>query len=470
MVKTILFTIPVDEKEVYEQFAEIAPCLPPLGLAYNAAVLEKNGYEVKIRDTYALKEDINEFVDYIVKEKPDIIGAGVLTFNFQQAIKVTKMIKEHLPNTKVVFGGPHATRSPEEVINSGLVDLAVIGESEYTFLEIVEHYSGKKKKLSEIDGIAYKEKNKIIKTKPRSYIINLDELPFPAYHLLPMDKYHPAPNGYKKLPAGIIMASRGCPFTCTFCDRPIFGQKYRIRSAENVIAEMKILKEKYSMKEIDFFDEMFGINKKWLDKFCNLLIESKLDLLWSAYHRCDNVNQEILKKMKQAGCWRIFYGVESGSQEVLDTIKKRETVQDMRNAIKWTKEAGIEVMANFMLGLPNEDPKKAEETIRLAIETDPDYVKFQLTTPFKGTELFENFSKFGTMSGEQSDFNTYTPVFVPYGYKDKEELLAVEKKAYRKFYLRPKYLIRRLYKMRTLEDFRRNLNGFLAIVKWNKTV
>jgi radical SAM superfamily enzyme YgiQ (UPF0313 family) len=241
---------------------------------------------------------------------------------------------------------------------------------------------------------------------PRPLIQNLDALPFPARDLLPMDKYIPLPNQYKRKPVANLMALRGCPYQCTFCSaNAVFGCSLRMRSAQRVYDEIKQLVDTYGIREISFWDDTLTVNKKWLHELCDLIISNHLDITWSCYARVNTVDLDLLKKMKKAGCWNIFYGIESGNQELLDRIKKGITLDQIRNAVKLTKKAGIEVRGSFMIALPGETPEMAHKTIDFAIELDPDYAQFSITTPYPGTELFEQAKQYGELSGDFSKFH-----------------------------------------------------------------
>lgn len=219
------------------------------------------------------------------------------------------------------------------------------------------------------------------------------------------------------------------------------------------------LKSKYNMKEISFWDDTMTVNKKWLEKFCNCLIENKVNVTWTCYSRVDTVNLEILKLMKKAGCWNIFYGYESGNQQLLDNINKGITLEQIRNANKWTKEAGIEVRASFMIALPGETPEMAKKTIDFAIELEPEYAQFSITTPYPGTKLYETAKQSGKLRDDFSKYNMWEVVYVPEGYIDEKQIVAIEKLAMRKFYFRFRFIFEKIKRVRSFEDIRRYING-----------
>jgi radical SAM superfamily enzyme YgiQ (UPF0313 family) len=252
-----------------------------------------------------------------------------------------------------------------------------------------------------------------------------------------------------------MVTSRGCPFTCTFC----FDAKglFRQRSVANVMAEIRELKDRYKIREIAFWDDILTMNKAWTYEFCNEM--EKEDIVWSCYTRLDLVDEPLLSAMKKAGCWNIFFGIESGSDDLLKNITKKMTVAQMEEKVKIVKKIGIEIRGSFMIGLPGETPELARKTIDLAIRMDPDYAQFSITTPYPGTQLWDNFDKFGTLDKDFRNYHGWMPVFVPYGYKSREELLEIHKEAFRRFYMRPKYIAKRISKIRSINDIKRNLAG-----------
>jgi len=319
--------------------------------------------------------------------------------------------------------------------------------------------------LHKIDGIGFKEKGKPILTKSPSLIKNIDDIPFPARHLVNLNEYKPSPPHYKRLPTTTMFTSRGCPYACTFCSNPIWGSSSRQRSVKNVIAEIKHLVKKYGIKDINFWDDIFGVNKKWIHEFCDAIKRENIDITWHCEYRANLADEETLKKMAEAGCWAIFYGFESMDQEILDTINKRISPEQIKNAIKYTKKAGIEVRANFILGLPNETPKKAKRMINELIKLNPDYVKFNILTPYPGTQLYNQIKegKWGEMTEESNKLTGYFPTFRPWGYKHLKEVKKMRKWAYWKYYLRPSFLLYRLSKIRSYNDLLRHLRGIKAI-------
>lgn len=446
--------------------------LPPLGLAALAAFVRDQGKTVGIIDSLVYHYTTDDIRAIMKKDVPKMVCLSAITAVFNRSIETAQMIQKEFPNTLIVLGGHHATILPTKIMEeNNCFDLLVFGEGELTLMDILgkyEEHNCKKARflndpevLQTIDGTVFKTQGHVVQNKPRAQILDLDVLPFPARDLLPIEKYTPLPNQYKRLPSVHMLAIRGCAFSCDFCSNPaVFGHKFRARSPKKVVEEIKHLIEVYGAREISFWDDLLTVNKKWTEDLCDELINEGVDVTWTCYARADCVTPLLLRKMKRAGCWNIFYGFESGNQQLLDNINKRLKVQQIYDAVKWTKEAGIEIRASFMIGLPGEIPELGEQTIEFAIDLDPDYAQFCINTPFPGTKLYDTAHLWGTMT--ETNFDKYTiwePVFLPFGYKDKKQLMRLEKKAFRKFYLRPKYVYGRLRKLHSMEDMKRYMKG-----------
>ncbi|MEK6809009.1 MAG: radical SAM protein [Nanoarchaeota archaeon] len=468
--KVLLLNPPFSlEKRYGKSIAKIGTVIIPLGMGYVAAMIEKARYPINVLDCQAENIDKDGIVKYCEQGKFDVIGVYCNTSNFQSTKELCRTILEVLPNVKFIVGGPQAFNEKIGTLDNDIVDYMIYGEAEETFVELLNaiEYKWNDEKKSAILGLGYKSvESKIIINPPRAFIKNLDSLPFPARHLFNLKLYRPSPNQYKRLPYFSIMASRGCPYSCTFCNIVnMWERKYRIRSPDNVIAEMRELKEKYGARDIAFWDDIFGLSKKWLYEFCNKLIESKLGLVWDCLLRVDLVDFDTLKLMKKAGCWMIFYGVESLDDDILKAIDKKATAEQNLRAIELTKKAGIEVRANMMVGLPNETPEKLKRSVKLLCKANPDYVKFNITTPYPGTKLYDQVKEgmWGTMIDDMEKYTHYNATFLPNGYKDLKEVERMRRYAFTKFYLRPSYIIPKILSIRSMTDIRRYYDGFSAV-------
>ncbi len=446
--------------------------LPPLGIAQLSSYLREKGVKVGLIDSVIEDFSIDQIVEKVFEFNPKIIGFSALTPNFHRAAAFAALIKKSRPEILIILGGHHATILPKEILEQNdYFDLIVYGEGELTAEEIIDKYkkSGWRKNvflndynmLSGINGITFRRGKEVVITPPRELIQNLDELPFPAWDLLPMNKYIPLPNQYKRTPVINMVVIRGCPFNCSFCsNNSVFGRKIRAMSPKRVVEQIRHVMKNYGIREISFWDDMMTANKKWMYEFCDSLIKNKIDITWTCYSRVDCVDEEILRHMRRAGCWNIFFGYESGCQELLNNINKGTTLKQIEVANMLCKKVGIEIRASFMIALPGETPEMAKKTIDFAKKLNPDYAQFCITTPYPGTKLFEEASKYGILTKNFSEYNIFNAVFVPYGYKNRGEIETVERRAMKEFYLRPKYIWGRLKKINSWEDIKRYLKGF----------
>ncbi len=471
----ILFIYPpisVSERYVRNVGKGTGGNLPPLGIAQLSSYLREKGVKVGLIDGVTEDFSTDQMVEKALEYDPKIIGLSALTPNFHRAVEFADLMKKRKPEILIILGGHHATILPREILEQNdCFDLIVYGEGELTAEEIISKYKNSTWSknvflnnyniLSSVKGIVFRHGKEIVITPPRELIQNLDELPFPAWDLLSMNKYIPLANQYKRTPVINMVVIRGCPFNCSFCsNNSVFGRKIRAMSPKRVVEQIRHVMENYGIREISFWDDMMTANKKWIYEFCDLLIKDKIDITWTCYSRVDCVDEEMLRRMRKAGCWNIFFGYESGCQELLNNIGKGTTLKQIEIANMLCKKVGIEIRASFMIALPGETPEMAKKTIAFAKKLNPDYAQFCITTPYPGTKLFEEAPKYGILNKNFSEYNIWNAVFVPYGYKNKEEIEAMEKMAMKEFYLRPKYIWGRLKKINSWEDIKRYLKGF----------
>lgn len=460
----------------WARLGKIGPKSEPLNLAYLGAALKQHNYQVKILDCEALQYTQTEVEQYLGENSYDVIGVTMLTPTYPQALEVIKTVKRVASQSVLIVGGAHPTILPKETMeHNPEIDYAVIGEGEITIIELLEGIEHKRP-LPGIKGIAYRNnENEVVITPPREFISDLDMVPIPDRSLLPMEIYRPSISYYEKLPAYIILTARGCPYRCTYCSK-IFGNHYRHHSVDRIVKEMKILIEQYGAKEILFRDDTFTIDKKFINQLCRRIIEEDLHrkIRWSCMTRVNLIQQDLLKTMKKAGCWGIHYGVESGSQRLLDIIRKGITLDQVRDAFRWTKEAKIKSRAFFMLGLPTETPAESEQTIQFAKELDAHWTQFTITTPYPGTELYYIAKEHGELKSIDwkryytwAGFTNQDLVYVTSG-RTSDELKNTQKRALKEFYFRPKVILRHLFSSNFIHMFKKYLFGALALFSFGK--
>lgn len=465
-MRVVLVNPPFTLEECFRRFAKAGSLQQPLGLAYIAAILEKAGYDVKIVDAPALKLNLYQTVKVVAGLAPDVVGLTSTTPNFSRCVYLAKNLKK-IFDVPIVIGGAHPTALPVETLAYNCFDIVVLGEGEYTMLELVEHLESGRT-LTEVNGIAFRERGKVVKTSPRPYIEDLDRLPFPARHLLPpLRCYRPTPSAYRSLPQATLITSRGCPYSCIFCDRSVFGNRYRARSAANVVDEIEEVVRRYGAKEVRFWDDTFNIDRKRVLAICSEIRRRKLDVDWSCLCRANLVDEMMLHEMARAGCWQIDYGIESGSSELLRRIGKGLTLEQIRSAVEKTKAAGIKVRGFFMLGLPGETEETLNQTIEFAKTLKLDVAIFHITVPFPGTDLYLAAVASGEISSSLNYqhfliFGSEELPYVPKGLS-KEIILRYRSKAYKSFYLRPNYILGQLAAVRSVRDFYRYVYGAVTV-------
>jgi len=441
-------------------WTKIAGCVPPLGLAQIAACLERNNVKVRILDAAAENISFGAMPDELrkLKNPPQFVGITASTSIIREALETARLSKKIFPATRIVLGGIHPSLLPDEILAEKFVDYVVRGEGEETFLELITG-----KPAPEILGLSYKNNSHVIHNGNRAVVKNLDDLPIPAYHLLPMKKYHPALGSYSRLPGIGMLTTRGCPGKCTFCFGQYLGERIRMRSADNIIKEIQLLQKSYGIREVSFYDDTFTTFQSNVRRFCELLLKNEIDITWSCFTRVDFVNEEILSFMKRAGCHQICYGIESGSEKILRNIKKKISLDRAKQAVEMTKKAGIKVRATFMLGSPGETVTTMRKTIKFAIALEPDIALFNITTPYPGTEMHKWADENGYLITKNwSKYDLSMPVMNLPGVRPRE-VVKYYKKAYFSFYCRPGYILRRIFGMNNLSDVMLNIKALCAV-------
>ncbi|TRZ96056.1 radical SAM protein [bacterium] len=373
-MKTLLLNPP--PKEIIEPYD--APDYPHIGFGYIASYLRSKDCPVTVFDAKLERMGVADTLEMINDIKPNIIGLSAYTQEINHVALLAQKIKKRYPGIITVIGGIHATALPLETLQEFLsFDFLIFGEGEITLYELIEALKNNRP-LTHIKGLGFRSNDKIYINEHREWIFELDKLPFPAWDLFPRVEQYP------------IISSRGCPFKCIFCTRPL-GNKVRERSPENVMAELKGLVIKYNAKSIIFRDETFGVNKKRAMRIADMIIEENINehLRWDMHSRVDVVDYEFLDKMKCAGCVHVGFGVESGNANVLKMSKKGITLEQAKKAVEISRELGLETSSYFILGLPHETNKTAWNTINFARKLNTDTVSIAIMIPFPGTEIAE---------------------------------------------------------------------------------
>ena len=467
-MKAVLIYPPYKREEIFSKLARNAPVLPPLGLAYLATAIMKKGWKVVIIDCPALEWDINDVISYLENmEDIDFIGITANSPLISRVLSLTKMIKHSIGNIPIILGGYHPTFLPYEVLEEESVDSIVQGEGELTIGEFCDYLNGKMA-LEEIKGLGYKENGTIKLNEPREFIGNLDSLGFPAYHLLPMNRYKTS-SGFEKTNNQIsIMGSRGCTANCYFCTSPHFWKRqFRAHSPEYLIKLMNYLYEKFGKNYFQFRDDTITIDQSWLIQLCNLMKNNKYVFKWDCYARFDHLNETILKAMKDAGCIEVSLGVECADENTLLRVKGL-TKKCIFDAISLLKKYGFRTRFFFMIGPPAKNKEDVDETIKFAKDLNPDLIVITASIPYPGSSFYNSMLE----RGMAPDFRLQIPDvysgFCDFDNFSKVYLTRKIKHAYRSFYFRPGYLIQQTLKLRSVRDLKEAFKGFLSLL-WLKS-
>lgn len=472
-MKILLINPPYNIENYYGKLSELAFIFPPVGLTYLASYLRKFDHKL---DIYDFQVDDRDFEKFIKKFKPDLVGITCQTALFYNTLDLAKKIKEIFPRVPILAGGSHATYRPNGFFeDSDNIDVVVRGEGEETLKDLADYFNKKQKSLKSIKGISFKDNNKVIHNSARELIKDLDVLPMPAIDLLPLEKYKVSPDNYLGDKVGLINTSRGCPFGCIFCAcKEAFNRTYRARDLENVFDEIKYYIDEYKIAELFIMDDCFGLERERAIKFCDGMIARGYHkkLLWWCQIRVDLVDEELLRKMKEAGCKIVSFGIESGVQRILNFISKKVTLKQIEKAVKTARDVGLEPRGSFILGLPTEKFSDSIKTILFSLKLPLRQAKFGLATPYPGTKLWEIALEQGQVKDEGEDwdrfsqmaaYTKYSPSFIPKGRKA-GELIFLQKLANIIFYFKPSVAFSFLKRVKSFDDFKYFANSLFKVI------
>jgi len=425
----------------YGPLAKSGVFFPPLGIGYLAAISRESNFKTYILDCEGLNLNIEKAAKEIIEYSPKYLGLTSTTMTIHDAASLAKLVKDNCKDIIILIGGPHLSAVPQETMNLfPQFDIGVIGEGELTVKELLS-YLESGDELSSVQGIIWRKNGNLIINSPRPFIEDLDKVPFPAWDLFPdlTRYYRPSVFGFKNLPAAPIITSRGCLGKCSFCDKSVYDSRVRFHGPGYIISQIEYLKSTYGIKEIVIYDDEFVGNRKRIIDFCEILRKRRMNITWSANARADLVDLELLKIMKEAGCWCLSYGIESGSQEILDFMQKDESLEQISRAIKWSKKAKIKCKGYFMIGSLTETKQSIIETERFILNSDLDIVTINHFTPFPNTVDYNRANKYGKFKKDWRLLNQHNLVFVPRGLTAREIEDAI-RKTIKRFYFRPRSL------------------------------
>ncbi|MBS3139317.1 radical SAM protein [Candidatus Woesearchaeota archaeon] len=448
MKKRVLLVIPSESIRIYAKSKLKAALseIPYISTAALGAALLQDSNAVKILDLSVYKEKHLEVLKRtLVEFSPEFVGVTFTTPLYAEALTIAEEVKKHDGKIIIIAGGVHASALPEETLKESKFDIIVMGEGDRTIVEIANTAD-----LSKVEGICYRASTgRLLRNKPRELVKDLDELPYPAWHLYDLNKYHASYLTSRKNPVGAIETSRGCVFGCTYCNKDIFGRRFRFKSPARVVDEMEYML-KCGFREIHIWDDNFVTNIARAKEICRLLIQRKFKAPWclACGIRVDCVDEEFLQMAKKAGCYSVYFGVETGNEEIHKRINKGIHIPQIIKAFEMAKKTGLETIGFFMFGLPGETEKTMWETINLAKKLEPDYAKVTILVPFPSTPIYAEMEAKGQIKTKDwSKYNFHTASRV-YEHENLswETLERYYDLFYREFYFRPSYVVQRLGK------------------------
>ena len=430
--------------EVYGRFKPAAKLAAqpqmPLGILYIGAVLEQNGHQVEIIDSDVDHMGPVEIVEYVDRNHPDVVGVTATTPMYPGARQILSSVKEKHPQITTILGGYHLTALPEQTMAESATDIGVHGEGEQTIIELITALE-QNTDLEPIEGILYHQDGSVIETCPRVPVRDLDTLPFPARHLVRYQKYIWSVPGKGLVPVTTIMTQRGCPFQCVFCGVQTMFPKVRYRSVGNIIDELEHIVTNLGIHHVQFSDDTLTLKADKVRAMCAEIRRRNLKLTWEGYTRADVINKDLLKEMKAAGLVRVSFGVESGDQKVLDAMKKGTKLEQYRQAYQWCDELGLETRCSVMLGNAYETKQTVQSTIDFIRSLKVYQAYINIATPYPGTDLLEMARKgeggLRLLTENWAEYRRYGNAVMEVNDLTREDLILLQRTAYRKFYFRP---------------------------------
>ena len=477
-MKVLLVNTPIEKADTLGKFSKVYDDLKmvPIGIAYLAGMLLKEGVDVRILDQYAECLTDEQIFSRIKEFAPELIGYGATTPNYSAAIGLVRRIREKFPAARVLMGGQQPSIFPEETLGNPEVDFVIRDEGEYSLLNLcsaMEKGGG----FSEIRGLSYKDENGKHVHNPSAESVTLDELPWPAYELLPMQMYSSPSYTRFALPVYQMQASRGCPNKCTYCINAELNiaARYRKRDVESVLDEMEMLISKYGARQIQFWDPIFPLGKKHAFEFCDKLMARGLHkkIVWNSTTYAEFLDREIVEKMAASGCKGIGFGIESAVPELLKSVNKKPNLDNTIEMCRVARKNGIVVAGAFILGLPGETKEMSRRTIEFSKKLDIHYAQFSIFTPYPGTPVYRELKSKGLIFiDDDTDFSRFNqsvgltehePVFVPEG-RTAEEIKNLQCRAYSEFYFRIKVVLMHIPHLK-ISMLGRMMKSFFAVLK-----
>lgn len=410
--------------------------MAPIGILSIGAVLRQKGHDVSIYDAGMQWKVLNsQWVDRIVREKPDYIGFSVTTYGFYDAYGIAEQIKDRDNRIQTVFGGVHASWGKARLMEDfPAIDYLIAGEGEMAFSDLI---SGKEKK--NIEGLFFRDNEGVKSGPPRTTLLEMDDLPFPAYDLLEgFPKKFPLPLfSYSKYPGATVISSRGCVYQCEYCDRSVFERTFRWNSPEYTVEHIKKLHKDFGIKHVNFYDDLFTLNRKRVAKLCGLLRKENMDLAYNCIVRVGHIDEDLIHELKSSGCWMVNVGIESGDQDILNAEKEGLSLDDIRRDIWKVHNSGLWVKGLFMMGFPEETEQSINRTREFALSLPLKDANLTAYTPFPGAPIYNRINELGTFDDDWRKMDCLEFIFVPHAFENKEILERYYSRFIHDFYNRP---------------------------------
>lgn len=440
--------------------------MPPLGLASIAAYLDERGFDATIIDCFAAPVASDQLIlAYMQEHQPKLVGLSCTTSSFLDGIRLTALMKEHNPAVQVVFGGVHVSAIKEKAFEYGDIDFVLVGEGEQGLYELLtaspEEYGG-------IEGLLWKDGDKVVFNGLRQTTLDLDTLPFPAYEkLLNYPEAYQLPLfNYPKAPNTSCISSRGCPYACSYCDRSVFRRSFRYNSADYLYRHLAYLSSRFGIRHINFYDDQFTFNRQRVEDFCNRMISDPLGMTFNCAVRAEHIDLDLLVLMRQAGCWMISLGIETGDADLLAQHRQNADLVMLAEKIGLIKKAGIRVKGLLMMGLPGESEASIQKSMEYVFSLPIDDFNLAKFTPFPGSPIYQNVHEVGTFAEDWGKMDCMDFIFIPHGMQ-KERLDELFIEFYKQHVKRPRILwgyIAMLWK--SPDSWRRFILNLFSFVKF----
>ncbi len=453
------------QKEAASDISRTANIMPPLGLCSIASYLEENGIKVEIVDFNAWPDSVQRLRSTLIHERPAYVGFSCTTSSFLDGVRLAELAKQTLSGVNVVFGGVHVSSMGKKMMQEfKVIDFVVAGEGEETLLELMQNRGD----ATGIFGLLFRDRSsgEVTSTGRRRTALNLDSLPYPAYYKLRgfPDSYTLPIFNYPAAPSTSALSSRGCPYSCSYCDRSVFRKSYRYNSAEYIHGHMRYLNKRFRIKHINFYDDQFTFNLKRIEKLTDMLSNQPLKMTFNCAVRSEHIDRDLLKKLKMAGCWMISLGIETGDQDLLQALNRKVNLEQLAERIRLIRGTGIRAKGLLMMGIPGETEESIEKTRQFLFSLPLNDFNLTKFTPFPGAPVYQSIQDYGEFDEDWRRMDCMHFLFIPNGFK-RERLEELYLSFYKQHFKRPGVLMDYVYMLwRSPDSWRRFMLNFYSFI------